>query len=439
MSLIVSSGVSDLVVAGLPARNIVVEGGSVGIESGGIAINTRDDVGEVVVYSGGTASRTVVVGGQIGGEVGATLDIEEGGRSISATIGKNGTLIQQGGRSIDMIVATKDATIFNKAVAVGTRITAAGELDVEQSLVTSSVVTDGGNLSLTEATARDTQVSGRGSESLSENSRSFGTEVTSGGFELVGDGSVSVDAVIGSRGSEILGLYGSSIGTIIEGGGTETVFTSAVAQSTTVQSGGTVILEGGTFSGNIAGGGQEVVKGYMGIRPTSVTYNSLHVPENVELVIRSGGIAAQTVVQSGGTLIVSSGDTASSTVLAGGNEIVSNGGHITGTQIFGNGATLTIDSLKPSLLIISGFGTTNAIDFMTFAQGSAESLSAKYDAASQQTTVTLTDSASQAKIVLFGQYAAAGFELKPDDSTGSLLTYSASTSASSHDLTGSHR
>src|SRR5579859_3776334 len=111
MSQVVSSGMQITVGPGAPVRNVIVEGGSVGVESGGILIDTRVDVGEVVVYSGGTASHTVLIGGQIGGEVGATLDMQ-GGLSISATISRNAMMVQNAGRSVDMVVHGGDATIF---------------------------------------------------------------------------------------------------------------------------------------------------------------------------------------------------------------------------------------------------------------------------------------------------------------------------------------
>jgi autotransporter passenger strand-loop-strand repeat protein len=170
-----------------------------------------------------------------------------------------------------------------------------------------------------------------------------------------------------------------------------------------------------------------------------VTYDSLSVAKNAELSVRKGGIVEQTVIHSGGTLVISSGGAGGNTILAGGHEIVSDGGHITGTQIFRKGASLTVQSLKPQTLVISGFGTTNAIDFTTLSYGPGESLSASYDAGKKQTTLTIADTTGDAKIVLFGQYAAAGFELKSDGGTGSLLTYSMPISASHQDLTVPHR
>lgn len=442
MSQVVSSGRQIEVVRGLPVRNVIVEGGNVSVDSGGLLINTRVNVGGVFLNSGGTANHTVLIGGQIGGEVGATLDMA-GGVSISATVGRNANMTETAGRSVDMVVNGGEATIFrgsnlDRATASGTRVTAGGHLQASQgATLFNTVVTKGGGFDLEGALARGTTISAGGSETLSFDAREVDALVENGGKQSIGGGSTATGTVVEAHGTQIIDA-GTAINTIVKNGGVEILSSAGVAKGAIVRSGGTVVLNGGTFSGFIAGGAQEIVAGYkLFNRLTSVTYEDLHVAKNVQLGVRAGGVVGQTVVASGGTLTVSSGGTAGNTIL-GGHEVVSSGGHLTGTQSFRKGAVLTVGGTKAPQLIVSDFGATNAIDFVSFAAGSGESVSVTNDVGKKQTTVLLTDGSLQAKIVLFGQYSAAGFDLKSDGVGGSLLTYSSPTPAAHPDLAGSH-
>jgi autotransporter passenger strand-loop-strand repeat protein len=130
-------------------------------------------------------------------------------------------------------------------------------------------------------------------------------------------------------------------------------------------------------------------------------------------------------VDRGGKLVIRAGAAAQGTVLNGGAEIVAAGGRVAGAVTFAKNSTggrLSVAATRGVALTVSGFAKTDTIDLTGFAPKAAK-LSFRENAAKTGGTLTITDGALKATVMLFGQYVAQGFKLSSDGAGGTAITY----------------
>ena len=72
---------------------------------------------------------------------------------------------------------------------------------------------------------------------------------------------------------------------------------------------------------------------------------------------------------------------------------------------------------------VSGFGTGDCFELVDIAFGNDVTFTYQANSNGTGGMLNVTDGAQSATVALFGQYSAAGFDIKADESTGSIVTY----------------
>ena len=89
----------------------------------------------------------------------------------------------------------------------------------------------------------------------------------------------------------------------------------------------------------------------------------------------------------------------------------------------GTGGTLQLDQPSVFTGAISGFAAGDALDLTDIAFGANTTLGYSVNAAGTGGTLNVSDGTHNASIALFGQYAAAGFQVGSDQGGGAIVTY----------------
>ncbi|MDD4914112.1 MAG: hypothetical protein PHW13_03610 [Methylococcales bacterium] len=329
--------------SGTSSSGVVVSSGSLeNIQNGGSSINT-------LVMSGGTDD---VYGTSISATInaGGSQDVETGGVASGATV--------NGGFQGVVGGAVFSTLIENKGVLLVTSGEASG------------VTVSGGNL-YDYGTVVSTTVLSAGFEVVFSGGHDSATTVQSGGNEVVQSGGFSNNDTIGGGGVELVQRGGTGSGAILSGG---TLIDSGSVTGTQIQSGGQQIISSGGQAVNtvVLSGGLETVQS------GGVTSNAIVSSGGGEQV---SGTAGNVTVLSGGSLTLNAGGQLSGgTVQSGGivTGLVLSSGSLTfgaGTQVIDgisvqSGAMIGLE--VGSGASISGFtdnGETLKVDFGGTASG----------------------------------------------------------------------
>lgn len=287
-----------------------------------------------------------------------------------------------------------------------------------------------------------TSVNVRGSATLTVNGASANTIRALSGQIVVNSGA-SVTR-LGLNDSFLTVTSGASVTRLTLFDSIATVSSGAVVQRAFVAPGGQVTARGGSvISATVKGNGGRVA--IVGV-DSGGTVSAVSVQQLGLLFVGSGGLAsgindkggivnvyaggtARSVrITASGTLTAQSGATVTNTVVNGGTEKVLIGAVMRGTVWFGaNGGSLVIAQLlaRP---VIKGFTAGDTIDLRSF-KIARETHSFVENGAGTKGVLTVDEGGFRAKITLFGQYTAAGFNFADDGTGGTAITYSAPTSA----------
>jgi autotransporter passenger strand-loop-strand repeat protein len=253
-----------------------------------------------------------------------------------------------------------------------------------------------------------------------------------------------------TSGNEEIILSGGGIdGSVVTGGGILLVGAGALAKDVRVTSSGDFLMSGGRAvdltmerlsEATISGGHLvdfTVRDANANLREGAVANGTL-VENGGLLVAEIGSTVDNTTLSTGGQLVVGPGASVSGVTIDNGEVTIAVGGNLSGRTVFkGRGEIYEMNDSGISLSV-AGFGAGDNIGLNTFGSGKAEKLSFVEDAKKTGGVLTVTDGAHSARIVMFGQYVAAGFHAVDNGGGSSLIEYSAPASAHS-DLAGGHR
>jgi hypothetical protein len=146
----------------------------------------------------------------------------------------------------------------------------------------------------------------------------------------------------------------------------------------------------------------------------------------------SGGLLIESDIVNFGTLWANDGNlTVAGDATGNGKAIISGqatlefGGASDEDTVFAeNGdGTLRLDQSTDFTGTVSGFGTGDCLELVDIAFGNDVTLAYQANNDGTGGVLNVTDGAQSATVALFGQYSAAGFDIKADESTGSIVTY----------------
>jgi hypothetical protein len=421
-TLVVSSGITidgvtvlsggEIVYAGGAVGGAIFPGGIEGIGSGATAsgLNIASGV-SLIVSSGGTAFATVRPGGAASVESGGLLTAASGNSVASATVLSGGEFVYAGGTVGGLTVSSggtvgiasgatvSDLLIYNETIfvssggtAVSPQVVYGGVIVVESGGTVTNPTINTGGVEILMSGVSQTLLAG--TDSLSEPN-----VVIQGGAELTVSGPVSAQ----------LRTFPNVEATVSSGG--QVIYAGVVYGNSHISSGGHATILSGAEVVDLGGG------------------------EGSVITVSSGGLlsAIGSVAGFGGQLTVSSGGTVSTETLAdGAAEIVSAGGTTSGAITFlhssvapaaADAITLTDGNTSGIALPIAGFANVDKLDLSAFEFSGAETLSVFQDSGDTFSQLTITDGALHATVTLFGQYAAAGFNLASDGVNGTAITY----------------
>ncbi|MBV9784857.1 MAG: Hint domain-containing protein [Acidisphaera sp.] len=314
----------------------------INVSSGQTSSGTIGSGGTEYVLSGGTAIDTTV-------NSGGTLYISSGGNVSSSTINSSGELdLENGAITASLTFSGGTEVVLSGGTLTSQTVVAGGlqELVVSSGAqVSSTTVNSGGNLQvLGGGTAIGVTVAASGSvddygtvlfngKGVTTVSSGATVRVESGGTAEVLLGTASGIMVL-SGGTALVEEGGTSVDPVVSNGGTEIVFSTAVL----ALSGAGQTDAGTTFSG-----GTELLEGGAALTGRTLSFGFLQ-----ELIVASGGTAANIVVSSGATEIVSAGGMAAGETVYSGGALELVGGASAmgatfsgGTEILASGAAVT--------------------------------------------------------------------------------------------------
>jgi autotransporter passenger strand-loop-strand repeat protein len=410
----VNSGVRvEILSGGVDSGATVSSGGKEIVFAGGTASNTTVLKGGVeVVSAGGSASDTMVSNG-------GTLDVLSGGFADPTTIHSGGTEIVSahgtddsanisGGRQLVYGTAS-GATIFSGSQIVeaggtassttvssgGTEIVLSGGTAVGATSLAGGTVTvsSGGTFEFTSGTTAKPVVHA-GATLETGSGYVFSGTVNSGIKLEILSGGADVGVTVSSGGKEIVFAGGTASNTTVLKGGVEIVSSGGSGSGTTVSSGGTVnVLSGDTLFENatVFGGGK----------------------------VNVAGTTRNVTVASGGIETVSSGGIASGATISGGTLQITSDGSVGGTVTFAaSTGKLLLDATTFSGTV-AGMTAQDTIDLRDFAFGTVHVTSSV--TTNTSATLTVTDGADIAHILLLGNYIGSTFTLSNDGHGGTSM------------------
>ena len=173
-------------------------------------------------------------------------------------------------------------------------------------------------------------------------------------------------------------------------------------------------------AGGVASG--TVVEGYSVQSDQGTTVGTV-LSSGMEYVY---GTAKGTIIDAGGSVYVENGFVASGTVISGGTLEVLNGGALGGakaaTFAAGAGGDLKLQGgANISQDPIAGFGASDTIDLMGVSFGPNTTLGFTEAANQTSGTLTVSDGAHSASLLLMGQYSAANFAMASDQYFGGTM------------------
>jgi autotransporter passenger strand-loop-strand repeat protein len=260
------------------------------------------------------------------------------------------------------------------------------------------------------------------------------TMVSSGGLLVVYSGGIARDALILSSGYMFVGSNGDATGATlqsgfayvaaggvlrntIDSGGVDDVVGSA--SGTVVSSGGTELVTGLAVGATVSNGGLQQV--------TGVASGTL-VAGGYELVLSGGSAVSPTIADNGTVYVAASGGITGATVSAGSLDLASGASDGAAPLTFAGGTGLLIlNDAQHFGGLVAGFTGAAEIDLVDIPFVGAGAGATTYQW-SQTTpgsngsgTLTVSEGASVANIMLLGQYAQGNFMLSAGPVGGTLV------------------
>ncbi len=261
-----------LTVAGTSENGEVASGGSMSVESGGTAVNTKLNGGVMEVKTGALSQKTNIVSGTqniYGRDENSALSggiqtIKNGGTAFGTHISNNGVQqVEQGGETSEITVADGGRQIVYGKITQ-TKIAGGGTVLLKDGSKAAETMVSGGVLNVEKgAEALDGSVRYGGTEAVSGNSLRtnigiFGTQnVKNGGLsqnaqinfwgkQNVEKGGIAEDSQINFGG--VQNVYGEAVGAIVNGG-RQNVGTGGKAVATKINSGILTVYDSGEAVG----------------------------------------------------------------------------------------------------------------------------------------------------------------------------------------------
>src|SRR5262249_42994329 len=279
----VTSGTTVTVSSGQTLDGVtVLEGGRLWVHSGGTITNTFDNVGDVLIDSGGLAIDTTAIGKEIqpGVYTGGDVVVYSGGNATGTTLLPGGQLqvlgtvrntlsvvgfelIFSGGTAIDTTLTGHANNagggywgtewVYSGGTAIGTTLHAGAQVLDGGTAINTTIDALGWQIIKSGGTATATtisggvevidgfSISGQGMQEVDSGGTASGTIVNNGGELSVSSGGVATDVTL-NGGREFVGYGAENNGAKVNSGGLLGV--NGTATNTTVDSGGRARLDG---------------------------------------------------------------------------------------------------------------------------------------------------------------------------------------------------
>jgi len=369
---------------GFASQTTVSDGGSEVILSGAnVTSTTLKSGGDAYVYAGAEAIITFASSGSIENIAGTSEEDFDSGFAIvySGGIDEFGSFLTDGYQYI-----------LPGGLASHCAIQPGGIENVDGSATVTFV--NGFQIIFSGAEVDTTSVASSGYQYILPGGVADGTTVASGGIQNI-DGSATSTTL---DGFQIIYSGAVASGNLIQSTGYEYILPGGTANDTTVMSGGIQNVDGTAVGNTISSGGYQIVF--------------------------SGASAVSTTIDSGGfEVVVSGGVTTSATISGGyvelgGGDGVASGGIIT----FVSGGEIKFDDSVHFEGKISGFAQPDVFDLADISFGVNTNLGFVEANNNAIGTLTVTDGAHTANILLLGQYTAAQFHIADDGAGGTYVT-----------------
>jgi hypothetical protein len=418
-----ATGSNDFLVGNLGTT--IVNDGTLAIDhynSGAFTINTAyfTNAGKITVAD---RQQLYVTGGAFD-NTGAIL-IESGGilHLVDETFtGQLGAITSSGGvLSIDGLLENAGSTLD-----VGTK-TALGRVSLTGSIAGGTIL-DAGN-GFTFSNGALDAVTYEGTMSLNTASARVGIY---GGITLTGAKGTGNGAIAVTGASAELDFYGTETvdaATITLGSGNNSASLQAFTNeliSTLTLGANLTIKTGGLTTSILAGNSASIVN--LGTIISDVNGGNLLINSTNYLtnagefeVTNNAALDVDPTLLNTGKILVEKGDAFFQNEVTGALELRGSIGSGQSIAFSGAGGKLLIDDPTQFAAGVSGFAKGDSLDLTNIGFGSATKLS--YSGSSTEGTLTVTNGALTASILLFGQYVASGFADATDTRSGTLVTY----------------
>lgn len=389
VAVVVSAGGVDEVggggTGGFDGQATILAGGLQSILASGLGMSASVQSGGVQsVASGGSAVWTTLASGGL-------EFVSSGGAGFDTSVGPDAAVVVSAAGTLDaaMIAPGGVAVILGGGVAIGTTVANGGTLIVLPGAnVASASVGPGGVLASTGVVMVTPSLVTGWAQPVS------GIAISSGGsiFVLAGGMADDVDLLTGA--SATIEPGGNMSGGTLSGFATAFVYGDATSIAT-------------------------VDNAVMTIGSGGMAYDAIVVSDG-ELDIGSGGTAEAANVSLGGFLSVEQGGFANTPVIGSSGTLLLEDGAGVGSGLVFAGADATLDILGTSMpgAAISGFAATDTIDLVDLLP--SISASAAFDGETDQ--LTIVNGGTTLAFRMVGDFAASGFQLASDGSSGTLLT-----------------
>lgn len=357
----------------------VLNGGEQWVHSGGIASGTViNEGGYMVVKGGAQAIGTVVNTGAQGGPDSENSD----GMFVSGTA--TNTTINENGRQV----------VFEQGTVVATTVNAGGDQSVHGS-AENTTLNGGYQYVHSGAAATDTVINNGGWQVVKDGAQVSDTTVNNSGRLSVVAGGKASDVIINAGGALVtntaadvsgtnrLGSFsvdsvsGNASNVVLENGGRLDVLTDNAADTTMVDKGGVLAVNNGGTATNVT-----INEGGALIADSGSTVSGTNAHGEFSIDAASGK-ASGLWLENGGHFSVKSGAIAENTAVGSGGELsVGNGGGLAGTTSLAEHANLTITGDVISTGTIENAGT------ITFAPEQSDAARTRLFAASSDITFT---------------------------------------------------
>ena len=384
----------------------VYAGGWMSVRFGTATSTTINSGGHMSVIYGGTANSTTVNdGGYM--NVGGDMKVSSGCTANSTTVNSGGSIhvYWNGTANSNTVNSGGSMTVYGNGTANSNTVNSGGCMTVYGGSTTNTTVNSGGNMTVDDGYANSTTVKTGGAINgfIVREDTYYDSEVHVSNTYVNGNAvlyrkQTATDTIVQSGGDMTVN-YGSATNTTVNSAGNMTVSSSGSATNTTVNSGGNMTVDDGyANSTTVKTGG--AINGFI-VREDTYYDSEVHVSNtyvNGNAVLYRKQTATDTIVQSGGDMVVDwKGSATNTTVNSGGCMTVFTSGSANSTTVKAGGAingfTLQTDNFYSEGIHISNAIVTGNAD-LYFGQtatnttvNSGGSMTVDYEGSANSTTV----------------------------------------------------